>query len=234
MNELGYTKSLVAFFIIPFVLLAGSIFRSVERKPFVLSIGTVCVLGWAWSLFLSYKKWWIFPGKDIVGLYVFPHLPLEEFVIYPIGGALAIYLYLRVASRFQATPRPGSFWALLLGTTAIFGAIALCTDARPFYLYSQLLVYNGLCLALAPFTSKSLKFAGLVASIAILGSIGFLWDFLAFTFQWWTYTAITGLRIGPVPIEDINFYLLAPTAAISLYVFFCRYFPSSSLSSNRL
>ena len=227
MTELGYTKSLLVIFIIPFLLLCGTILRSVERRPFALAIAAVCVLGWGWSLFLSYKAWWIFPGKDIVGVYVLPHLPLEEFVIYPIGGALSIFLY-AVAGRRVSNPRPGLLWVFLVGTTLVFGAIAALSDTRPFYLYSQLLLYNALCLALAPVAARRLAFAGLAASVGVLGLVGFGWDHLAFTFDWWIYTAITGIRIGRVPIEDVNFYLMAPTAAISLYVFFCGFFRPAS------
>jgi hypothetical protein len=229
-SDLGYTKSLIVIFIIPFLVLLRPMLHTLERKPFALAISAVCLLGWAWSTFLSYKGWWIFPGNDIVGVYILPHLPLEEFVIYPIGGALSIYSYTRLSQMLDATPQPRLLWASLLGITAVFGSLAvLHSETQPFYLISQLALYNTLCLVLALFTSASLKMSGLVATIALLGSVGFVWDYLAFTRDWWIYTATMGLKWGPVPVEDINFYVLAPTAAILLYVFFCNlHSPASS------
>jgi lycopene cyclase domain-containing protein len=66
----------------------------------------------------------------------------------------------------------------------------------------------------------------LLGSVAVLGTIGFIWDYLAFKFGWWTYNATTGVKVARIPVEDVNFYLMAPTAAISLYIAFCRLFRS--------
>lgn len=218
----GYTWSLLAIFVVPLLFLGRRILRAVRKKPFFLAISTVSVLGWAWSMLLSYKKWWVFPEKYIVGLRALPYVPLEEFVIYPIGGAFSIFLYV-VSSRKFSLRSPEIFQTMLTGTTAVFLALALARfKRRPHYLFSQLVLYNGLSFLLSPFTSRHLNIGGLLGSIAVLGAIGFTWDFLAFRFGWWAYNATIGIRILRIPIEDVNFYLMAPTAAVSLYVALCR------------
>jgi lycopene cyclase domain-containing protein len=229
----GYTKSLLVIFIIPFLFLGRTILRSVRRKPFFAAIAGVSVLGWAWSMLLSYKKWWVFPEKYIVGIRPLPHVPLEEFVIYPIGGAFSIFLYV-VMGRIFSLKSGGIFRTMLTGTTAAFLALALARlKKRPYYLFSQLVLYNGLSLLLSPVTARHIRAGGLVGSVAILGTIGFIWDYLAFKFGWWVYNATTGVKLFRIPIEDVNFYLMAPTAAISLYVALCRLFKSDAATERR-
>lgn len=222
-RTLGYSKSLLVVFVIPFLLLFRSMLRTVRRRPFFASIALVSVLGWAWSMLLSYKKWWVFPEKYIVGVRVLPNVPLEEFVIYPLGGAFSIFLYV-LGSRLWRSRRPSRlFGALVAGTTAAFLGLALAyVKKRPHYLVSQLVLYNGLNVLLSPVTAPLISAPGLVLSVGALGAIGFVWDFLAFRHGWWRYNATTGVKILKIPVEDLNFYLMAPTAAISLYVALCR------------
>ena len=224
-RTLGYSKSLLFIFVLPFLLLFRTMLKAVRRKPFWLSIGAVSVLGWAWSMLLSQRRWWVFPERDIVGLRPLPHVPLEEFVIYPIGGAFSIFLY-ALGSRLTRggrARRSRLFEALVFGTTAAFLSLALAKmKRRPHYLVSQLVLYNGLNILLSPATAPIISASGVVLSVAVLGTIGFCWDYLAFRYGWWRYNATTGVKIFRIPIEDVNFYLMAPTAAISLYVTLSR------------
>jgi lycopene cyclase domain-containing protein len=220
----GYTISLLLFFVLPFLFVARQIPRLVEPRPFVWSIATISVIGWAWSFFLSYKSWWIFPDYHVVGINPIPYVPLEEFVIYPIGGAFSIYLYLAGSRGLSARSRPWLVGSFLTGVTALFIAVAVLAKQPSPYLHSQLFVFNTLCLLLAPLIISSMKLRGLLVAVGVLGAIGFVWDHLAFSFDWWIYAAVTGIRLGRVPIEDVNFYLMAPTAAISIYLAFRRLF----------
>lgn len=224
-RTLGYSKSLLFIFVLPFVLLFRTMLKAVRRKPFWLSIVLVSVLGWAWSMLLSRRKWWVFPERDIVGLHPLPHVSLEEFIIYPIGGAFSIFLYALGSRRARGSRRSRLFEALIGGTTAVFLALALAKiKRRPHYLVSQLVLYNGLNVLLSSVTAPVISTSGVALSVAVLGTIGFCWDYLAFRYGWWRYNATTGVRIFRIPIEDVNFYLMAPTAAISLYVTLCRRF----------
>ena len=224
-KKLGYTKSLLFVFVIPFVFLFRTILRNVQKVPFFLSIVLVCVLGWGWSMLLSYQHWWVFPERYILGIRPLPYLPLEEFLIYPMGGAFSIFFYVLATRKSTPVSSPVLFWIFLTAVTAAFTALAVVKgDTRPYYLYSQLVLYNGLCLLLSPFAASRLNVKGLLFSAAILGAVGFVWDYFAFKFEWWVYFAITGVKIAGIPIEVVNFYLMAPAAAITLYVVLCRVF----------
>ena len=224
-KKLGYTKSLLFVFVIPFVFLFRTMVRNTQKAPFFLSIAVVCLLGWSWSMLLSYQHWWVFPERYILGIRPLPYLPLEEFLIYPMGGAFSIFFYAFATRRFSTASVPVAVWSYLAVISAAFVALGISkADTRPYYLYSQLLLYNGLCLILAPFAASRINLRGLIFSAVILGTIGFIWDYFAFKFEWWVYFAITGLKIEGIPIEDVNFYLMAPAAAITLYVALCRGF----------
>lgn len=223
----GYTKSLLLVFVIPFLFLFRTILKNVQKKPFWIAVGLVCALGWFWSGFLSYKGWWEFPAESIIGIHVLPHLPLEEFIIYPLGGAFSIFFYTFPSVRWPKNNRanPLLYWGFLIGVTGVFAVLAYVKrDTHPWYLYSQFVLYNGLCLILAPFIAKDLYIPAVFYPMISLGAVGFFWDYFAFQLDWWIYHAITNVRVFNIPVEDFNFYLLAPPAAISLYVLFCKLF----------
>lgn len=229
-KKFGYTKSLLLIFVVPFLFLIKPILRRVQKKPFFLSIAVVCALGWAWSMLLSKLGWWNFPDEYIIGIRVLPHLPLEEFIIYPIGGAFSIFFYVLFSRKIPGNPRPAAYFSFLALVTLPFVVLAVThADHRPYYLYSQFALYNALCFVLAFPIAKHMRLSGVLGSVLVLGAIGYGWDFLAFRYGWWVYNAITGVKINGIPIEDVNFYLLAPTAAISLYVGLCRVFKLNQL-----
>ena len=227
----AYTISLALVFVAPFLFLWRTIRATVEMKPFAVTVALVCALGWAWSILLSARGWWEFPEEFILGVRVLPHLPLEEFLIYPLGGAFSIFFYVWAAKRRPAglgrlgRPNPAAYAVFAVGVAAAFGGLALAhASKRPYYLYSQLVLYNGIVLAALPWTMRTANPAGLVVSVGGLSLVGFVWDYLAFKWNWWVYHAITGVRVANIPIEDFNFYLMAPTAAISLYLCAARLF----------
>ncbi|OVE77926.1 hypothetical protein BVX98_01625 [bacterium F11] len=219
-----YTQTLFWIFIVPFILLFKTILKNVQKKPFFIAIAIVCLLGWSWSMILSYTGWWEFPEEFILGFHVLPYLPLEEFLIYPLGGAFSIFLYMFPTNKFSEKQSPLIYWIFVLAVTALFGILAFVKrGTEPYYLYSQLVLYNGLCLVFASKISKEINIIGLFSSLLVLSLIGYFWDWAAFRNDWWIYHAITGIKFNGIPVEDFNFYLLAPTAAISLYIGICRY-----------
>lgn len=220
-----YSISLFAVFIVPFMFLFKTILKTVQKAPFFICIGIVCALGWAWSMLLSHNDWWHFPVKFILGIYPMPNLPLEEFLIYPLGGAFSVFLYAWPTHKWGEKTNPAAYWAFLFAVTGVFAALAIAKfETRPYYLYSQFVLYNGLSFALAPFVARQVSMPGFFASTIGLGIVGFVWDYFAFKYGWWVYNAITGVKIAGIPVEDINFYMMAPTAAISLYLSLCRLF----------
>lgn len=94
----------------------------------------------------------------------------------------------------------------------------------PHYLYSQFVVYNGLCLTMAPLVGHDMDLRALSLPVLVLGTVGFLWDHVAFKYGWWIYHAVTQIRIWLVPLDDFNFFFFAPTAAVSIYLAACRWF----------
>lgn len=229
-KKLGYTKTLFFIFILPFIFLFKTILNNVQKKPFFLSVGMICVLGWSWSMLLSYQGWWTFPQEFILGFYVLPYLPLEEFIIYPIGGVFSIFFYTYPTKRIKLKWNPLLHWIFIGTVTALFGIFALIKkDTNPYYLHSQFVLYNLLCFVLAAFISREINVPGLFISVFSLSTVGFFWDYAAFRYGWWVYHAITGVKIAGIPVEDFNFYLMAPTAAISLYLLLCRFFRMSQV-----
>jgi len=222
-RKLGYTKSLLFVFVIPFIFLFRTILRNVQKKPFFIALSAICVLGWAWSMLLTYQQWWVFPERFILGYRPLPYVPLEEFLIYPIGGAFSIFLYALPTRKMAVANSAAFFWFFTLTITGAFVALGwVKQDTRPFYLYSQLVLYNGLCLLLGPWAARHVNAKGLLVSVGVLGAIGSVWDYYAFKFGWWVYHAITNVKVAGVPVEDVNFYLMGPAAAIALYVVLCR------------
>ncbi len=223
-----YSISLFFVFILPFIFLFKTILKNVQRKPFFWSIGLICVLGWAWSMILSYTTWWVFPKDFILGIYVLPYVPLEEFLIYPLGGAFSIFVYTFSSRRLPRKCNAAVYWSFISLVTLLFVVLAVVKrDSHPYYLYSQFALYNALCFLLAPLVAKDVNLPGLFVSVFALGSVGFVWDYFAFKFGWWVYNAITQVKVIGIPVEDFNFYSLATVSAIVLYVLFCRRFAVS-------
>ena len=233
-RKLGYTKSLLFVFVIPFLFLFRTILRNVQKAPFFVSVAAVCVLGWGWSMLLTYQHWWVFPERFILGYRPLPYLPVEEFLIYPIGGAFSIFLYALPTRKWPVATSAPFFWFFIVAVTAAFSGLAWWKhDTRPFYLYSQLVLYNGLSFVLAPFSASRVNIKGLLISALTLGAVGSVWDYFAFRYAWWVYYAITNVKVAGVPVEDVNFYLMAPAAAIALYVALCRMFGQSQVPAEK-
>lgn len=217
-----YLQTLFFIFIIPNSILLPFAWKKLKKAAFLTAVGLIALIGWAWSWTVSFNGWWGFGEKFLLGIDVFPYLPFEEILFYPLGGALCIILYVCTQSveLFQNKTNPLTYWTLLILGTSVSGALAWATQGNsPYYLNSQLFTYNFLCcLALAPFVAKEVNLAALSASILIMGTIGYVCDFLAVRHGWWGFYAVTGLHLYKVPLEEFNFFCFAPASAISIYV----------------
>jgi len=188
------------------------------------------VLGYAWSMVVSASGWWTFRPDTLLGWNLLPHLPVEEALFYPLGGALCLLFYVGW-TRWRvppAEPKPLALGSgLVVLTTAAAAAVLLgflLLRRQPAYLASQIVLYNGLCFLLWPKTRDRILFGPALATVGLMLAIGFFWDWLAFTRGWWEYHAVLGWYWPPrVPVDDWNFYFSAPLAAISCYEAFRRH-----------
>ncbi len=224
----NYLLSIIAIFIIPSLLLLPATWKKVAKKPFILASATIALIGWGWSWNVTSHVWWSFGWPHMLGWDVIPHLPLEEILFYPFGGILVLLVYVAV-HRLKWVPVYKSatvYWIYLIVGTAILGTIAYLTRENvPMYLYSQLLVYNlCCCLLLAPFVAKDINLVAMLAPVFLLLPVGFLWDTVAIKYGWWTFHAITQIRIGTVPLDEFDFFFYAEPSAISIYLVYCRIF----------
>ncbi|MBI4052042.1 MAG: hypothetical protein HY400_06015 [Elusimicrobia bacterium] len=218
-----YMQVLFFLFILPVLFFWKAILKRVQKKPFFISIGIISVIGWIWSAFLSAMGWWAFQPPFLMGIWITPWLPLEEFLFYPFGGILCIFLYNFCSSRFQKNKSPADTWTLLGAGNLLFLVLSLYSRSEtPSYLYSQFIVYNLLTLALAPFIVRTIHLPALSVPIVLMGVVGFFWDHAAFKYNWWVYNTDTKIRFFFVPLDDFNFFIFAPSAAISIYINLCR------------
>jgi lycopene cyclase domain-containing protein len=222
-KQLNYLLSIVVGFVIPILILFQKLWTIIPKKTLFMSFIVISVLGCSWSAFVSSRGWWSFGKEFLTGIKVFPHLPLEEFIFNPLGGLISILLYIR-GCQIKTLARPLIYWIFLVGGTAVFLTLGWVTRGRgPYYLYSQLVLYNFFCsLLLAPFVAKEMNLIGMSFSILVLSLLGYGWDTVGFKYGWWTYYAVTGIAIGYVHIEEFNFFLFAPVSAVSIYIVFCR------------
>lgn len=227
LKRYSYLISIFFGFVIPIAALGKHLWKNIPKVPFLVAFSITAVLGCSWSAYVSRHGWWEFGAQYVTGIRVFPNLPLEEFIFNPLGGVISVLLYLQ-GHRIKVVINKAAYWAFTLSGTAFFCFIAWYTrDNGPYYLYSQLVLFNFACtLALAPFVADRINLVGLGLSIAALLTLGFGWDWVGFTKGWWTYFAVTGIKIGPVHFEEFNFFLFAPTAAVSVYALTCRLFKS--------
>jgi lycopene cyclase domain-containing protein len=213
-----YFLSIIALLVVPAVVLCLVLRRSVQWPAFASSLPVIAVIGASWSAIVTANGWWSFGSVYVTGIRVLTHVLIEEVVFYPAGGALSILLYV-AGRKSDLRPARGTYAIYLAGGTLGLCALALrYASAQPFYLYSQLVVYNLLvCGGLAPVVAPRIDWRGLAVSTGIMAVLGYAWDHVAFTFGWWEYYAVTHVRVGVVPIDDWAFFLYAPAAAISVY-----------------
>ncbi|MEW6515762.1 MAG: lycopene cyclase domain-containing protein [candidate division FCPU426 bacterium] len=217
-----YFITIITFFALPIIYLWRGL-KKEDYPAFFQTVGLVMALGYAWSYLVSAMGWWTFAPECMLGIQVLPHLPLEEVLFYPLGGALSVLIYLKLKSLGRFSKRADLAAMLVLaGITALaMGLIIYVRVSRghwAYYLISQLALFNALTLVL--WWIPRARFLLGPATVGVLGMtcIGFFWNWLAFTQGWWAYHATLGWMFPPrVPIDDWNFFLFAPLAAISLY-----------------
>ncbi len=218
-SQFSYLISILIAFLGPIFFLFKRVGGDQHKKAIWLSTLIIGVLGWTWSWIVSSNGWWTFGEKYLLGLEVIPHLPIEEVLFYPLGGMLCILFYL-MGSRWAEKTNAAVYWAFILIGTAVFATLAYITrEHGPYYVISQIILYNTLCsIFLAPWVAKRINLVGLATPIAILSVVGFAWNFIGFKFGWWAYHATMHINIDVVPIDDFNFFLFAPTAAVSIFL----------------
>lgn len=209
-----------------------------NHRAFWWSVLIILVLGCGWSALVSSQGWWHFNPQTMLGWQVLPHLPLEELLFYPLGGVLSILVYGFLADK-MANPRWKSsrfYFLFLVLTLAVLGAAttAVARNFHPAYILSQVVLYNGLALLLWPVAGPRFHLPGLLVTIAILAAIGFIWNYVGFTQRLWWYTAVLGWNWPKaVPVDDWNFYIFAPLAAVSLYELFGNSIPPAPATFKR-
>jgi len=234
----GYLISIIIIFVLPVSVLLAGLWGRAPKRALAASTIIIGLLGSAWSCVLNFEKWWSFGDRFLLGVDIVPHLPLEEFLFYPLGGALAILIYLRfrcIHGRCREV-RPALFWCFLVLGTMPFGLLAFMRwDHGPYYICSQLILFNSICcMVLAPWASRSIDLRALAAPITILAVVGYIWNCCGIHYGWWAYHAVLGIHLPGMPIDDVNFFLFAPTAAVSIYHCVCRALGVEALRSREL
>ncbi len=229
-SQYSYLISILVAFVAPILFLSKDLRKRIPPAPFYVSVAIIGVLGWIWSYIVSSHLWWVFGEKFLTGIKVIPNLPIEELLFYPLGGAICILFYLKMQTQaaFKNKISAKAYWIfIVLGTIVFTALVAARWHVKPYYLTSQLVLYNLLCtLLLAPWVAKNINLPGLALPVGILTVVGYSWNWIGFKYGWWVYNATTQIYLSVVPIDDCNFYFFAPTAAVSLYVFICQIFKS--------
>ncbi|HRY29245.1 MAG TPA: lycopene cyclase domain-containing protein [Elusimicrobiota bacterium] len=220
-----YLQVLVGVFILPLLVLWRWLFRGANAKAVFLGFALVTLIGWAWSITLSAQQWWIFPRKWLIGIWLLPNLPLEEMLFYPMVMLFMIGFYNVIdRARPQTLKSPWSYRLYLYSGTLVFAVLAfLYRDEKPYYLYSHFIVYNGLAIVLCEAVWRYVNPRAMALITGFMFLVGLIWDYFAFKYDWWIYNPIMGIKFWGIPVEDVNFYLYAPPAGLSLYLLAVKY-----------
>jgi lycopene cyclase domain-containing protein len=230
-----YLISILVLMFLPAAGLYTRLRRELSTRVFFGSVGLVALLGWTWSYILNLNGWWTFAPHALTGLQLGSHLPVEEMLFYPSGGAICILLYETFRRRPGAERWPSSLWRWYAwGGTAFFIIVAWARRAiGPWYLCSQILLYDlGLVLPLSGLLARSVDLRALLQATLVMTCIGYGWDHIGFAGDWWAYHASTDLWIGRVPFDDFNFFAFAPAAAVSIYLVLVRSFERAGLPAS--
>lgn len=215
---LAYLTAIIVVLAVPACVIAWHLRPRLSLRPFLGALACITVLGGTWSAWLSARGLWTFSAATRTGITLGPHLIFEEAVFYPAAGALCIALYV-LGERLGTTPFPRAYGALVLVGTLLFAGLSwLEWDEQPYYLLSQVVLYNCIVtLPLCPVVSRRVSVQGFVTCVGIMATIGAIWDQCCYG-NWWTYHAATPYQVLGVPLDDLNFFVFAPTAALSIYL----------------
>ncbi|MCD4814368.1 hypothetical protein K8S19_11835 [bacterium] len=222
-----YFLTILSFFVFPIIFLIKYT-KNIDYAAFFKSVGLVMLLGYSWSFLVTLSGWWVFNPDTMLGFEVLPHLPLEEILFYPLGGALSILVYLALGQYFHFTSRAGKGYLLSIAGITVGAMIAVLISyvqfqKNPFYIISQLVLFNGLSIGIWFFQKRRVILKAAWLTVVVMTVIGFFWNWIAFTQTWWSYHATLGWMFPPgVPVDDWNFFIFAPLAAMSLYECFNR------------
>lgn len=214
----SYLMTTLLALALPAAVIGWKVRDNLNHVAYWTSIAVVALLGAMWSAVLQAQGWWSFGLETRTGLMIGEHLVLEEAVFYPCAGALCLSLYglgTRSGSRSIGVAYVGAVWG---GSFAVLALVLALWDSRPYYLLSQLVLYNVIvAVPLSGVASRRASATGLLVAVGGMALIGIGWDLAAYG-SWWTYHANTGIFLGGVPLDDVNFFLFAPAAAVSVYV----------------
>lgn len=222
-----YFLTIIAFFILPITFLIKYT-KKINYAAFFKALGMIMFLGYCWSFLVTSSGWWVFNPNTMLGFEILPHLPVEEVLFYPLGGALSILVYLAVSQYFGFVKCAKKGYLVGISIITIGSIVATVISIihfqkMPFYIISQIVLFNGLSIGVGLMKKQYIILKGAWFSVLIMSIIGFFWNWIAFTQTWWSYHATLGWFLPThVPVDDWNFFVFAPLAAISLYECFVR------------
>lgn len=218
-----YIYAIIAFgaFAGPFALSFDSRVHFIQYIPAValatLSIGSLFII---WDILVTRAGHWQFNDKT-VGSFRFCHLPLGEWLFFLLIPYASLFIYEVIAAYFGlGRAQPSMTWLQYL----LFAGFALTAYIMRKKAYTALaLLSSGLyCLISALLTP------GIIAAPGYLLSIGLI--FTAFVVVNGLYTsiptifynqqAVTGIRIGSIPIEDFFYNLGYIGLTLTVYIRF--------------
>ncbi len=88
-----YLLVLIATLAIPLALSRDkniSLWRN--RRALLASVAGVSIVYWMWDLIAAARGHWSFNPHYIIGIWIF-HLPLEEFLFFPVVGFVSIFVW---------------------------------------------------------------------------------------------------------------------------------------------
>ncbi len=210
-----YILGIVTLLALPCVVPRWVATPGLDRAALWLSTLTIAAIGSTWSATLCAQGWWQFGARHCLGIWLAQgHLLLEELLFYPIAGALVVLLY---QSGRNGTPLRGWARPALAALTVGFLAVAALRTPHSQYLTSQIVVYNLISLGFLAKFPSAVDAGGARRAVLGLAVIGGAWDSFAYPQGWWTYRASTGMLLGGIPFDDLNFFVFAPLAGICAY-----------------
>ncbi len=218
-----YLTFLFVFLLLPIGLLAFYTYKRAPIGQIRCPLGTLILLSLIalvyttpWDNYLVYRGVWFYGSDRVIG--TIGYVPIEEYLFFLLQPLFLSLLFLAFLPKAFFPPKPSlrwhsSYWkgALIYGLLTLLGIIALKYERT---LYAGLiLVWAGPILLGQWALGAHLIRAYAPTLLKTLGvGVTYLWiiDAWAIRDQIWTIAAqtSTGLKIGPLPIEEALFFFL--------------------------